>query len=165
MNIANILSFIPLFFFLSSFLSIIINFIVNVNVLPNIIHFFGLILSTFTSEFLKAFIPYPDWCVKYTLRPIGANGCDYCSSNGIQEGKPGLPSGHMASTSYFVVYNILYSIKNKIKYSVQFIILNVILLISMGWARITKKCHNLLQVLLGTLLGSTYAYFFYNINI
>jgi membrane-associated phospholipid phosphatase len=87
------------------------------------------------------------------MRPEGAKDCDYLSCGGIvKPNSPGMPSGHMATTSYFVIYNILYIIKNN--YNKMLIFGNIMLLILMGWARITKKCHNLSQVIAGTILGS-----------
>ena len=59
-----------------------------------------------------------------------------------------MPSGHMTTTSFVVIYNIL-----KNNYSPKIVITNIILVCFMGWARITKKCHNLSQVIAGTLLG------------
>ena len=71
----------------------------------------------------------------------------------------------MTSTSYIVMYNILYLLNNDVVFSSTLIILNVLLLIIMGWARIIKKCHNLFQVIGGTMIGSIIAYYFYKIDL
>jgi membrane-associated phospholipid phosphatase len=163
MNLANIISFIPLLYFVFSFCSIIIKYLKQKNIIPNAIHLYGLLLATFTAAFMKIFIPYPKWFYSYTRRPLGAKDCDYCSSNGGKEGDPGFPSGHMTSTSYIVMYNILYLLDNNVTLSGLLILLNLAFLLIMGWARIIKKCHNLVQVIGGTLLGSIIGYYFYNI--
>ena len=45
------------------------------------------------------------------------------------------------------------------------IVINIILLVTMTWARIYKKCHNLVQVIAGSILGAFIAFFIYNIKI
>ena len=160
MTLENIISFIPLLFFGTEFINI--NYKIY-NQLPfkeNVKYFYGLILSTFSAQVLKYLVPYPKWFYKYSMRPAGACDCDYLSSCGpVPENTPGLPSGHMSTTSYFVVYNILYILKNN--YNKLLILPNIILLIGMGWARIKKLCHNLTQVILGTFLGALIAYIFF----
>ena len=121
-----------------------------------------MIISTFSAQTLKYLVPYPTWFYKYSMRPEGACDCDYLSSCGpVPENTPGLPSGHMSTTSYFVIYNILYILKNN--YNKLLIIPNIILLIGMGWARIKKLCHNLTQVIAGTFLGALIAYIFFKL--
>ena len=150
--ISDIVSFIPFLFYVIEFLNILYKFFKNYNIIPNIKYFYGLCLSTIIAQGLKYLIPYPNWFHKYSMRPKGASNCDYLSCGGIvKDNTPGLPSGHMTTTAYFVIYNVLYIIKNKI--NKLFIIPNIFLLIIMGWARITKLCHNMVQVISGTILG------------
>tara|TARA_B110000285_G_scaffold204459_1_gene241431 strand:- start:431 stop:919 length:489 start_codon:yes stop_codon:yes gene_type:complete len=162
MNIANVISFIPLLFFGTEFINIINKIYNHLPFKENVKYFYGLIISTFSAQTLKYLIPYPKWFYKYSMRPEGACDCDYLSRGGqVSENTPGLPSGHMSTTSYFVVYNILYILKNN--YNKFLIVPNIILLIAMGWARITKLCHNLIQVISGTCLGSLIAYIFFTL--
>jgi len=165
MKLANIISVIPLLYFGISFISIIIKYLTKVNIVRNAIHLYGLLLSTFTAAFMKLFVPYPSWFYEYTKRPIDASDCDYFSSNGFKGGDPGFPSGHMTSTSYVVMYSILYLLQKKPFFYIPIILLNIALLIIMGWARMVKKCHNFVQVIGGILLGSIMAHYFYNIKI
>lgn len=160
MNLENIISVIPLLFFSSEFINIIYKIYYKLPFKENIKYFYGLILSTFSAQTLKYLIPYPTWFYKYSMRPEGACDCDYLSISGpVSENTPGLPSGHMSTTSYFVTYYILHILKNN--YNKLLILPNIILLIGMGWARIKKLCHNLTQVISGTFLGALIAYIFF----
>jgi len=159
MSIANIISFIPVLFFSTEFFVIMNKILRKQEFKENIKYFYGLIVSTFSAQAFKYLIPYPTWFHNYCMRPIGACGCDYLSQGGVVVNKPGMPSGHMATTSYFVCYNILYILKNN--YNKLLIIPNIILLILMGWARIIKKCHNLIQVICGIILGSLLGVLFF----
>ena len=153
LTLSNIISVFPLLFYISELFIIISKLIQKLDFSINIKYFFGLIVSSYSAQVLKYLIPYPKWTYNVTMRPEGARDCDYLSCGGIvKENSPGMPSGHMATTGYFVVYNILYIIKHN--YPKGLIVGNIILLIAMGWARITKKCHNLIQVMCGTILGS-----------
>lgn len=86
---------------------------------------------------------------KFLQRPFGATNCDLFSRNGSQEGKPGFPSGHVTSiVSFFVSIYLLFP--NYRKYTIPFGIIYTIL---MAISRINKRCHTLLQVICGALLG------------
>ena len=162
MKIENIISVIPIFFFSSEFINIIYKIHNKLPFKENAKYFYGLILSTFSAQTLKYLVPYPTWFYKYSMRPEGACDCDYLSISGpVSENTPGLPSGHMSTTSYFVTYHILHILKND--YNKLLILPNIILLIGMGWARIKKLCHNLTQVISGTFLGALIAYIFFKL--
>ena len=163
LTISNIISVFPLLFYISYFFLIVGKSIGKLDVTVNIKYFFGLISSSYVAQALKYLVPYPKWSYKYTMRPEGARDCDYLSCGGIvKHNSPGMPSGHMTTTGYFVIYNILYIIKHN--YNKSLIAVNIFLLIIMGWARITKKCHNIIQVVSGTILGSLIgALFFYKV--
>jgi len=93
------------------------------------------------------------------MRPKEATNCDFLSISGnIYKNRPGLPSTHMSITSFFVIYNILSSRNIRI-YNINNFLL-VTLLILMGWSRIHKKCHNLIQVIAGSLYGGLLGYCF-----
>lgn len=91
-------------------------------------------------------------------RPIGACNCSLYNLGGNVGGKPGFPSGHMSSISFMT--NLIY-----FKFCKQKNLLNYILYnfwnIFMGIARYQKKCHNLIQIIGGYLLGLLVAYLFY----
>ena len=97
----------------------------------------------------------------FAKRPVGAKGCDLFSLGPDVSGKPGFPSGHMSSTSFVCVYNIILLLKsnyvknlfkpNYLRYILIFV--NVLLIFLMGWARHFKKCHNIIQILGGIVLG------------
>lgn len=162
MTLENIISFIPVLFYGFGFINLINKIYIQEPFKEISIYFYGLIISTFSAQALKYVIPYPKSFYAFSMRPEGACDCDYLSSCGLlPENTPGLPSGHMSTTSYFVVYHILYILKNN--YNKLLIIPNIILLIGMGWARIKKLCHNLTQVISGTLLGGLIAYIFFKL--
>ena len=161
LTLANIISVLPLLFYGSELVVIVNKLIKNMDPSINIKYFYGLVFSTYLAQAFKYLTPYPKWSYKYVMRPEGATDCDYLSCGGLAKpNSPGMPSGHMTTTSFVVIYNIL-----KNNYSPKIVITNIILLCFMGWARITKKCHNLSQVICGTILGSLIAaLFFYKLN-
>jgi len=122
----------------------------------------GIIFTTVSIQLLK-YLPYPSSIHKYTMRPLGATKCDYLSIKKYSSNKiPGMPSGHMGTTVFFIAYNYLYYInKIPIKYKYLLYICCFILLYSMGWARYKKKCHNLYQIFIGTVYGGSIGYFLY----
>lgn len=134
-----------------------------------------ILLSDISVKFFKS-LKYPDFMYDITRRPKGASNCDFFSRKGpLKYGKPGFPSGHMTTVTFFSVFVILLSYHNYLKNDLQkskniinfikdkntLIITNLLLIILTGWARCYKGCHNLFQVLGGFLLGSLYAVIFY----
>ena len=88
-------------------------------------------------------------------RPIGACDCDILCMNGDQSEKRGFPSGHMTITSVVLFsFAIIYHLQ------CSWIILTVLAISIMGWARYVKRCHNLAQISAGTLYGFFVATFF-----
>ena len=61
------------------------------------------ILSVFIVERLHAIIKEHSKAYDYEFlkRPIGAQNCDLFSRNGLVEGQPGFPSGHVGGTAAF----------------------------------------------------------------
>jgi membrane-associated phospholipid phosphatase len=97
-------------------------------------------------EYLKPLFDSP--------RPAGARGCDLLCSGPAVGGKPGFPSGHMATTTAFAA-------------SMAFLFPSplvigpcVALVLAMGWSRYAKKCHTLSQIIGGTLYGFAIAVLF-----
>jgi membrane-associated phospholipid phosphatase len=120
-----------------------------------IIFLLGIFFITTSTDFIKR-IPYSKTSPFYhiTRRPDGASNCDYLSKCGpARPDAPGLPSGHMATTAFFCGYMYLLYPKND-----PFTLFNILLIIAMGWARYFKKCHNMIQLITGTLYGGVGAY-------
>ena len=115
----------------------------------------GLLFITISTDLIKR-LPYSPSSKFYNLtrRPLGASNCDYLSKTGpTRKNAPGLPSGHMATTAFFCTYMYLQNPNNHL-----FTLVNIFIVISMGWARSYKRCHNMLQIILGTLYGGVGAF-------
>ena len=155
-ELANIISIFPL----ALCLVLLYNFLI----LPskNLVDLILLLVILITNTIVRSLkrLPYPKSWHSYTMRPEGASGCDYLSRKGMcKPGTPGMPSGHMASVSLFSVFMILSKIYSseglKFKFDdMMFLIINLGLIILTAFARYYKKCHNGLQILLGTIFGS-----------
>ena len=81
-------------------------------------------------------------------RPPKATDCDIFCRNGDVSGKPGFPSGHVAHATFFACFITFMYPKNHVLQSI--LVLYVLLV---GLARYKKYCHNIEQILAGTLLG------------
>lgn len=80
-------------------------------------------------------------------RPQGASACNILCFPSNDEGKPGFPSGHTASTTMMLLV-IAYYIND-----IRFTIFALIYIIFMGLSRYSKKCHNLTQIFSGFIFG------------
>jgi len=98
---------------------------------------FGLVLG---SKALKQIIKDP--------RPEGAMNCNIINCGGSAKGEFGMPSEHMAVSSYMILSTLLISTKNPVIWS-----LGIAWLAAIGWARYAKHCHSLKQVIGGTVYG------------
>lgn len=95
----------------------------------------GIIVTMAITEGIKHFI-LPTWS-----RPTGAKGCDLLCLSPNDEGKPGMPSGHMSSLGF---YGGFYQITNPLFYVYG-------LLVAMSrWA---KRCHSVDQIIAGAVMG------------
>ena len=160
LNFAEYISLIPFVYWCFLY---VYYFLYTLDVLPflfSIKYIFGFTTIVFLSEHLKKIVF--EKLKPISKRPKEACECDFFSLKGDVGGKPGLPSTHMAIVSYFTFYNILIISKycSQIN-SIIFYLLNLGFLCLTGWSRYYKKCHNMEQIIAGTLLGSTYAYLFY----
>lgn len=88
-------------------------------------------------------------------RPSEACDCDLIISNGHQGGKPGLPSGHMATL--FLILTVLISMKVIEKKYYPFLFIYVFL---MAWSRYEKRCHTIPQIVLGSFIGWVFGVLF-----
>lgn len=80
-------------------------------------------------------------------RPQGASACNIWCIPSNDEGKPGFPSGHVASTTMIVLL-LIYYIKD-----LRFTLFGLIYITLMGLSRYTKKCHNWVQIVNGFIFG------------
>ena len=107
---------------------------------------FEMFFVTFTVELLKPLFDSP--------RPMDASGCDMFCTGPPVGGRPGFPSGHMATTAVFATSIALL-------FPTPIVITGAVALVTaMGWSRYVKKCHTLTQILGGTLYGFTIAILF-----
>jgi len=122
--------------------------LIYISLITRDINHFKLAFYIFLSNILVSIIKSIKFPSKYDhifKRPKGASNCNYLSSNGCRENYPGFPSGHMTTTAFFCYYQILNG-KDKLLHS--------FIIVIMGWARHYKKCHTVIQIITGTILGS-----------
>jgi len=107
----------------------------------HLIAFLGLLLVRTLSEGLKR------QCKGSTCpRPLGAKDCNTFCSDGNQEGRPGMPSTHAAFVTFFVTYYapILSAPLRALATLYAAIVI---------YSRYTKKCHSVIQLASGSVLG------------
>ena len=120
----------------------------------------GLIATLWVEQSIKymttgsSFIPFK--------RPDGACDCDLFNDGGIVDHKSGFPSGHMASTAFYLTF--IFLIYSRSKHNMNKYIQYHMISVLMGIARYQKKCHNILQISSGFLLGTFMAYLCYHSN-
>jgi membrane-associated phospholipid phosphatase len=81
-------------------------------------------------------------------RPAGAKACDLFCIGPPVGGKEGMPSGHMATATYFV--SVMYS---RFDGNVWTLVAGIPWIVAMAWSRWFKKCHNIWQLVAGILIG------------
>ena len=142
-----------------SFFAIVANIYIFYSLEPILILGSGLCL--FFHDFLKEVTV--DWYAPIFKRPTGAINCSLFNTGGLVDHKSGFPSGHVTITSFLM--NMLF-LRNKTSTTTwKSMILYNIPVVLMGYARILKGCHNLIQVVAGYLLGYCVAnvlYYFEN---
>jgi len=102
-------------------------------------------------------------------RPDDACDCSMFNCGGYYGDKSGFPSGHMTSTSLYM--NGLLFKSNKPLTVYNFILYNIPCIL-MAIARYEKKCHNIIQIIVGYLFGLSVSYIlkktyydkYYNVN-
>jgi hypothetical protein len=88
------------------------------------------------------------------LRPNDSNGCDILCQNKTSSTPSGFPSGHMAIVTFFVVFVFITLIMETSPYhQLIYFCISIIYIGLMYYARLTKKCHNNLQLIFGIFLG------------
>lgn len=86
-------------------------------------------------------------------RPEGATNCGCLNGGGDVSGAPGFPSGHMAATSFILIVMLFFMMKHGMSSWIVgvWVVLQMLLVAT---SRIKKKCHTLLQVIAGSVLGT-----------
>jgi membrane-associated phospholipid phosphatase len=159
------ISVLPLLILIYYFLKLVIKQLNKTITLDDTKYVVGIFFVTISIQFIKK-INWPESFHKYTMRPNAACDCDYFSMRGpAKENTPGFPSGHMGTTSFFCINNILDLLNGSNPYKYLIIGFNILFLVVMGWSRMYKKCHNLIQVIAGTIYGSFIGYNLYNIKL
>ena len=168
LEFANFISIIPLYYYIILAVIAPILFFNNIYYLIKLlIYAAGIIITALIHKYFKLYVQPPNILKNYWYRPKGAKGCDFQSLKGYTpDFTPGFPSGHMAATLYVSTVNILFSkkIKNK-KLRRFFRCINILIIPFMGWARYYKSCHNIIQIIAGSILGTFCGIIFYYLMI
>lgn len=118
----------------------------------------GIILIDLITIMIKYFTK--DMKHKFILRPQSKH-CDILCQR-EEDDNIGMPSEHMAILTFFVffVYIVqIYSVKD-ITVNIIYIIVTLIYIMMMAYARYTNKCHNEIQIVSGAILGILMAFLF-----
>lgn len=107
-----------------------------------IVGLLGLIGTTSLSEAIKYYL-----IKDASPRPKGAKDCNVWCNDGVQDGKPGMPSSHSAEVSFFAGF--YFQQTTNIYIRGMLILYAVLVMLS----RYTKKCHTIYQIIMGSLLG------------
>ena len=113
----------------------------------NFIHikaFIGLFATMGLSESIKHFI-----IKESSPRPKGAYDCNLWCNDGLQEGRPGMPSGHSTQVAFFASF--YYDQTNNKWVRVGLIFYALLVMTS----RYMKRCHTIPQIASGALFGWT----------
>ena len=89
------------------------------------------------------------WYPPIFKRPDGATNCNIFNMGGVVDTKSGFPSGHVATTTLFI---ITYMLRNNHMNTNLFMLYHIPIIL-VAYARIMKGCHNTIQVFAGYLLG------------
>ena len=115
---------------------------VNTHNIRDLFAIIGITGSVAASEGIKYFV-----IKERSTRPIGAIDCNLWCTDGIQEGRPGMPSGHSLMATFFAGY--YFNETDDILIKIGLVIFAVAVMIS----RYTKRCHSIEQIVAGSLLG------------
>jgi len=145
------------------YIALLYQFILSENISILFLFFEMLYVDRIVVPFIKN-QPYPDYLKHITDRPQNAQRCDYLSREPLRN-KAGFPSGHMTVTAMFAVYQICdkFIQSGKLHYDIHLFI-HIMLIVTMGFARYYKQCHNVIQILVGTMLGTAMGYLAFCLN-
>ena len=88
----------------------------------------------------------------WVQRPLAARDCDTWNRNGPQGGAPGFPSGHTATAAAFWVGAGILTNSSLVFF------MGLVATAVMAAARLQKRCHTVLQVIGGGVLGAGISY-------
>lgn len=93
---------------------------------------------------------------EFAKRPKGASNCDILCRDGYQGGKAGMPSGHMSTLTFALVFIFLvYVYKSEILYIKPiYAVFAATYIGMMSYSRHVKKCHTAPQIVVGILWGA-----------
>ena len=155
LNVADYISVFPLaLYYVFTYL-----IVIDIKNIKHKLEYPTILLFLFFSSKIVNFIKGIDFKSDFMYRPKGAQYCDYLSKNKVSKMR-GFPSGHMSSITLFATFMILYryhknynNVKEYLKKDIIYILINVLLVLLTAWARYYKKCHTILQISCGTILG------------
>jgi len=112
---------------------------------------FGELLCSIIQYFSKKITT--GWYPPIFKRPDGATDCNLFNYGGKEDHCSGFPSGHVASIAVFMEMLLLRNntsgLYNKIIYYIPIVL--------MAYSRYMKKCHNIIQLFAGYVLGYSVA--------
>jgi len=119
----------------------------------------GWFLVSWSNDILKMLLVkwYPD--ASWNRRPGGTH-CGMLNEPNDPRA-PAFPSGHLSTASYILVSMWL---EASAKSSVQTVLL-VSYLVLLAWSRMKKKCHTLLQTIIGAIYGALVAVVLHRIRL
>jgi membrane-associated phospholipid phosphatase len=110
-------------------------------------------ISVILVYIIPAIMYYYTGNIKYYIigtrspRPKGAEGCNLLCNDGLQEGKPGMPSGHSGTVTFFMGYYWNEIDNDLIKIGLLIYVALVM------YSRYAKHCHSIGQIVAGGLFG------------
>ena len=96
-----------------------------------------------------------------SVRPSKAMNCSIVNQGGRMGGQPGFPSGHMSHIGlFFTLAYLFYK-------AVWILIVGIVAVVVMGWARLEKSCHTFVQLVAGLAFGIVFGivYFFISLKV
>ncbi len=117
----------------------------------NIVHIkalLGLTGTNIISEGIKYFL-----IGNKSPRPHGAKDCDLLCKDGNQEGRPGMPSSHSSTVTFFSSF-YYHQTNNKFIQILLIIYAGLVML-----SRYVKHCHTISQIITGSFLGLALSWF------
>lgn len=123
----------------------------------------GIIITDLSTKLFK-YLTKKD-SPEFAKRPQGAFNCDIICRDGNQSGKAGMPSGHMATLTFALVFMFMaYVYRSNVAHAKTiYSIFAVTYICMMSYARHTKKCHNSIQIIIGIVWGAFLAGVFFGI--
>lgn len=118
--------------------------------------FIGLIATGLLTSYIKA-VSFKTIDAGWVRRPPGALNCDIMCRNGDKSGAPGFPSGHMAHAAFFATFIMILAAKRRLPSKYPVFAAAILYTALTAAARYYKRCHNIQQILAGSVLGALLA--------